>query len=151
MAHMPRLILRSSTPGTPFCQCQFCLLSARRDGEIDPTFDSFRRRSWPGSFAGTTYAWAHGDTSSFLHRCSWSPTGFLALAGGHADGDLSSSERISVPSPTHQDRQSNLSPTTVSGRAVLPKHVYLLLVCLVCAGTRPAACACMCMYQSTVV
>lgn len=35
--------------------CPVCsALSARRDGDIDPIFDSYPRRSWPGAFAGTT-------------------------------------------------------------------------------------------------
>lgn len=49
-----------------------------------------------------------------------------------------------VPSSIHQHRQSNLSPIAVRGHAIVPLDVYLLLVGLVCAGTRPAAYACAC-------
>lgn len=111
------------------CQCPVCsALSARRDGDIDPIFDSYPRRSWPGAFAGTTRL---GHMGTYPH----SPLVGHLLARGH--GHLSRSEKAgfyhsSIHPPISQRRQSNLFPLTVCGRAAVPVHVYLLLVGLVC-------------------
>lgn len=131
-----RLILRSSTPGT---HPRLSLFSARRDGEIDPIFDSFRRRSWPGSVAGTTHAWGLGTRGTHLH----------SLLGGQSLSSLSRGQLVAL-------RESAFHhPPIMTVKAIYPRKsragvrsccacLFVVLVGLVCADNRPTACASAC-------
>lgn len=98
----------------------------------------------PGEMETSTLFLTRLDDDRGLER-SLEPT-HLGTRGTHLHSRsvtrLSCADR--VPSSNHQHRQSNLSPIAVRGHAIVPLDVYLLLVGLVCAGTRPAAYACAC-------